>query len=210
MIRINYDGSLKKDINNVNKEGKKSDIFLIRILNDLIACLISIPIFLGLNRLFSFEINWAVSLSTIFTLNTITVIRSIIKDIKERKEKALDSRSNIRELAYLVNLELEENANNLVSEITPEAIYDAVTTREIDNEEDYVLRAYGIDGHKKKIKTETTNFFLLDAENKIKVLREIKKEIKELGETNVERDLYLLNDEEVPAYVPVVRILERK
>lgn len=209
MKEIDYEGSLVKDFENLNNQGKKWDIILVKIANEAIAIAVSIPIVWGLNKLIGFEINWAVSLSTIFILDTISAIRSMIKSFKERETRALEAEGKIRSLAYVINL-TEEEANNLTSKVTFEGLKDAITTKEEDKTEEYVSTAYGVKGHKKKTSLKTTNFYLLDNDAKLRVLREIRKEIQENNSKDIDTELYLLEEDDIPSYVPVVKTLERK
>lgn len=209
MKKLTYNRSLKEDLKTVNKEGKKIDIILTRILNDVIAIICSLPILFGFNKLMSWETNWVVSITTLTIIDTVSAIRLMLKDIKEREQETLKAEYKIGGLINEINRE-NEDAINIVPEITVEGIKEAIAVKEEETSEEYIAGTLDTDGHKKKTKTITTNFFFLDTADKLRVLREIRKEIKENGNEEVYRDLYLLDDEDIPRYVPVVKTLERK
>lgn len=209
MQKIDVNFSLAKNLKEIKKEGRKWDIILLRILYELLIMAISILGLMGGNKLLGIEINWAVSLTTVFVLDTIETIRLMFKDYRERDNRVLDAKDDIRNLAYKINL-IQEDAINLVPKITFDSIKDAIATKEKEEKEEYVPNTYGAEGYTKQITTEVTNFFLLDDEEKLRILREIRKLIKDNGTVKVESDLYLLENDDMPSYVPVVKSLERK
>lgn len=209
MKKLNYNRSLKKDLKTYNKKERKWDIILIRTLNQLAAVAVSIPIIAGIAKLIGLNINWVVTLSTLIIWDTISGIRSMREDIKKRKNQVLDAEIEINNLIREINIE-NEDAINLVPRITFDGIEKAITTKKEEETKEYIAGITEKDGYTQKTKITTTDFYLLDTEDKIRVLREIRKEITKKGDNKVENDLYLLEDKDIPNYVPTVRTLERK
>lgn len=211
MERIAYYGSLEDDIDDIKSEGKKWDLILARVIAQGIITGIDALVLIGLGKITNTEVNWVLSLTTITILNTITTVRGFFKDIDERKLKASSAKADIKGLANDINSVNEnEDANNLVPVVLPENIKEAVITKEEKKYKDRISSEFVDKDYTKKTKITNTDFFLLDTADKLRILREVRIEVKEHGRTDVDKNLYLLEDDEIPSYVPVVRKLERK
>lgn len=209
MKKINYNSSLTTDIKTVKKKGKIWDIILIRLINGLAAIGCSFLVILGLYEFTSVVLSLGASLTTLVVLNSFSTIRVMIEDIKKRNSQVDEAEYYINNLVSSLNSE-NKNAINLVPEITFEGILDAITTKEENETKEYIPNTLQDRSHIKEEKITTTNFFLLDTDNKLRILREIRKEIKDNKNVEVNTDLYLLDEDNIPSYVPVVKVLERK
>lgn len=211
MERIAYYGSLEDDIDDIKSEGKKWDLILTRVIAQGIITGIDALVLIGLGKITNTEINWVLSLTTVTIFNTITTVRSFLKDIDGRKLKASSAKTDIKDLANNINsLNEEEDANNMVPVVLPENIKEAVITKEEKKYKDRISSEFVDKDYTKKTKITETDFFLLDTSDKLRILKEVRIETKEHGRTDVDKNLYLLEDDEIPSYVPVVRKLERK
>ena len=209
MKELEYEGSLAKDIKKSNKKHITIIVVADKVFAAFVGFLISIPIFMGLGKLFHMEVNWAVSLATMIVWDTGVAVFNIFRGIKKEKEKAEVIDDKIKVLASRIN-SFDKDNNNLTPVISQMDIKNAVITKDIKKSEDFVCTIYDESGHTKSTKIETTNFFLLDSDAQLRILREIRETIKESGETTENSTLYLYEKEDIPHYVPVVRTLERK
>lgn len=194
MQSLNYNGSLKKDIKSVLIRNKKSDII---IKSSLIGLLINAGVILSSLLLSMIDISnnetILLSIATVTSLLDIELfIGNPFRKIKRRKSEAIESESRINDLTKSLVGDMEEETNFMPSITTKDALIESIQVENKSN-----------DG---KLETD---FYSLDNNDKILVLREIKKYIdKHVHSLDEEYDLYLLDEEDLPAELPVVRRLE--
>ncbi len=194
MQSLNYNGSLKKDIKSVLIRNKKSDII---IKSSLIGLLINAGVILSSLLLSMIDISnnetILLSIATVTSLLDIELfIGNPIRKIKRRKSEAIESESRINDLTKSLVGDMEEETNFMPSITTKDALIESIQVENKSN-----------DG---KLETD---FYSLDNNDKILVLREIKKYIdKHVHSLDEEYDLYLLDEEDLPDELPVVRRLE--
>ncbi len=209
MKELEYDGYLTKDLKRIKKPKKKWDIILKNILIGGTIFLLSIPFAILFGKLFHLEINWAVTSISMLVWDVGVATKNIFRDVKERNAYVQNAESNINGLAYRIN-SLNRDSNNLVADVKANNIKDAIVTKDKKEKEEVINTIGDESGHIKKTTVESADFFLLDTKDQLRVLREIKESIKEDGYTHSSVNLYLLDEEDMPSYVPVVRSLERK
>lgn len=194
MQSLNYNGSLKKDIKSVLIRNKKSDII---IKSSLIGLLINAGVILSSLLLSMVDISnnetILLSIATVTSLLDIELfIGNPFRKIKRRKSEAIESESRINDLTKSLVGDMEEETNFMPSITTKDALIESIQVENKSN-----------DG---KLETD---FYSLDNNDKILVLREIKKYIdKHVHSLDEEYDLYLLDEEDLPDELPVVRRLE--
>lgn len=194
MQSLNYNGSLKKDIKSVLIRNKKSDII---IKSSLIGLLINAGVILSSLLLSMIDISnnetILLSIATVTSLLDIELfIGNPFRKIKRRKSEAIKSESRINDLTKSLVGDMEEETNFMPSITTKDALIESIQVENKSN-----------DG---KLETD---FYSLDNNDKILVLREIKKYIdKHVHSLDEEYDLYLLDEEDLPDELPVVRRLE--
>lgn len=194
MQSLNYNGSLKKDIKSVLIRNKKSDII---IKSSLIGLLINAGVILSSLLLSMIDISnnetILLSIAAVTSLLDIELfIGNPFRKIKRRKSEAIESESRINDLTKSLVGDMEEETNFMPSITTKDALIESIQVENKSN-----------DG---KLETD---FYSLDNNDKILVLREIKKYIdKHVHSLDEEYDLYLLDEEDLPDELPVVRRLE--
>lgn len=194
MQSLNYNGSLKKDIKSVLIRNKKSDII---IKSSLIGLLINAGVILSSLLLSMIDISnnetILLSIATVTSLLDIELfIGNPFRKIKRRKSEAIESESRINDLTKSLVGDMEEETNFMPSITTKDALIESIQVENKSN-----------DG---KLETD---FYSLDNNDKILVLREIKNYIdKHVHSLDEEYDLYLLDEEDLPDELPVVRRLE--
>lgn len=201
MSNLDYYGNLTDDIKLIKKySGKKNNLFM-KIDIVYLAILISYLIFVfarcanGLGTI--------PGLQTFINLMIITRNLIYIKRLNT-KNKADSARSRIASLATKI-FEEKNQANNLSGRLYSSDFEEAIIIEEHESTKKYDENNVVYD----YIDTVVNYIYLLDSEDTITVLKEIKDTIKdENNEKNVETYLELLSVNELPDELPVKRVLK--
>lgn len=211
MKKIYYKSVLPIDIENVKIKDKISDIIKSCTIGGII---INVPIIIGLVFISTIDTSIArlIPFGALLTtfLDSYLFVLSPIKKIKARKEKAKKSFENIKGLTYQISNDLDEETNFLVNSVEPETIINAIAitnaevSRHLENFEEYQDQLENI------VTSFVKDYYFLDKNDKLIVLREIKNVIKENNREHIDSDLYVLEKNELPTPLPVIRRLEVK
>lgn len=200
MTNLEYYGNLTNDINLIKKTSEKRqklffklDIFYVC---SLIAYLIYVFVRIG-NGLGTIP-------SLNIFVNTLIITRNIISiKMTKNKTKAEEARSKIASLiGKIFNAKIQDN--NLPGKLFVDDFENSII---IENEE-HVKRYNEKNDVQSYIDTVTSYIYLLDSENTINVLKEVKKTIQEpKEEKSTEVTLELLSSEDLPEDLPVRQVL---
>ena len=214
MKRLNYNGSLADDIISAKKEGflyenisrKQKKSLIILICADVLWLSIGLLIhnFLPIASLFT-------SSAAIFTsYNTSIRNKSLTEEFESNHAKR-----NISKFASNL-LDTQENQNDLTNCISEQNIIDAVVVTNSEKVEDHISpfamisEATGED-IKSYVEIVTSDIYLLDLNNQIRALKEIKKIIYPEDKKNryvKEVTLDILEEQDLPKRLPIERVLE--
>lgn len=200
MEKLEYESSLKKDIESVVTKNKKIDIIIKAI---IIAILVDVPLFsmfFALTLLDPANIDTHLNILKIMIapLNaSIITIYSAISN-KLRIKKANEASDRIDCLARTINPPSEEKIHTVYR---PTITNEESLVESIQVESKYL----GLD-----YEDIITDFYSLDFKDRLLVLREVRHHIKEgkFKRAYDEYSLCLLNEEDLPENLPVVRHLE--
>ncbi len=210
MKEVNYNGNLNNDIKIAKKEGKKGDLIIIGIISDILAIAFGLPTLYLLCRLFNVEFQWisAIVLTTLDTIDSIIKINKKIKErnlvvntIKQRISFLVDDLNNNEEL-------IDKYTNNINPTVSTKDVTNAITTKEETVEKNTPYN--NTEKLAKSITTITTDFYMLDSYDQLKVLREVREHIKTDNKGIDTTNLYLLEKEDILPVLPIKRTLERK
>ncbi len=200
MTNLEYYGNLTNDINLIKKTSEKRQKLFSKLDITYLCILAAYLIFIF--------VRIGNGLSTIPSLNifvnTLIITRNLISiKLTKNKTKAEEARSKIGSLiGKIFNAKIQDN--NLPGKLFVDDFENSVI---IENEE-HVKRYNEKNDVQSYIDTVTSYIYLLDSENTINVLKEVKRTIQEpKEEKSTEVTLELLSPEDLPEDLPVRQVL---
>ncbi|MCH5167634.1 MAG: hypothetical protein J1F35_07090 [Erysipelotrichales bacterium] len=211
MKNVDYDGSLKDDLELINNEDEEySKLHKKHIFNIAVTF---IPLFLITVLSFVVKKAWIIAVSMPSINNSyISRDEEIKKAKKERKERRKKAKKRVKEFIPELIETLEDNKKSSFSK-TYDNIKDAVIIESTEVKErqiEFATYNFSDEDIDNYIKYIISDIYFLDAQDKIQVLRETKKVVKFTAYNDAyikETKLDLFEDDDFPPQLPVEKML---
>lgn len=201
MTDLEYNGTLTSDIKLMKKTSEKREKIIMGLDLTYLFVLIAYLIYIFARCANGLGNNPTL---TIF-INSLIITRNLLYIKKLRtKNKAAEARARI---SYLINkiFHIKSQDNNLSGHLYTDDFENAVVVKN----EEHVKQYDENDDVRSYVDTITNYIYLLDSEDVINVLKEVKKTVQEPDEEKMtETTLELLSPEEFPENLPVKQVLK--